>query len=109
MFAFRFRSLSVDHAPLPGASTTPAVGAPVAATALTKRPPPVARALNSLSAAAKKSTSVASAQVNAPSRFALARLPAAKLYGPPARLDTPPGTVAPNCAATLVFPPPTTL
>src|SRR5262245_5808491 len=48
-FAFRFLSESDDHEPLPGASLTPAVGAPVLAlTALTKRTPPVARALNSL-------------------------------------------------------------
>src|SRR4051794_11893019 len=108
--AFRLRSERLDHEPLPAASLTPAVGVPVpASTPLTKRTPPVARALNSLSAAAEKSLAVESAQVNAPCRLALACLPAARLYAPPARLDTPPGTVEPSAAATLELPPPTAL
>src|SRR4051794_23143414 len=109
-FALRFLSERLDHEPLPAASLTPAVGAPVpASTALTKRTPPLARPPNPVAAAAENSLAVESAQVNAPWRLAFACRPAARLYAPPARLETPPGTVAPCAAATLVLPPPTAL
>src|SRR5215203_5037812 len=93
-FASRLRSLSVDHAPEPGARLTPAVGAPVpASTALTKRAPPTARAENWLLAVEGKSSAVESAHTNAPWWVALACLPAARLKLPPALLLLPPGTV----------------
>src|SRR5436190_2257197 len=105
--ALRFLSDRLDQEPLPGANFTPAVAAPVVGlTALTNTAPPVARAANWLataptraSPAIGKSLAVESAHTNAPCVFALACRPAARLYCPPARLDTPPGTVAPSAEA----------
>jgi hypothetical protein len=64
---------------------TCAVGLPLPSRAVTKRTPPVARALNSLAAVERKSKSLPSAQTKAPSCAGppfgpvIARRPAAKL------------------------------
>src|SRR5437764_1033353 len=85
------KGASGDDEPLPAASFTPAVAAPVVAfTAVTRVIPPVARARSwlfalgtSASPAIGKSLAVESAHTKAPWVLALACRPAARLYAPP--------------------------
>src|SRR5262249_59888689 len=102
---------SEDQEPPPLARVAPAVGLPLASTAVTKRSPPVARAANSSAAAELNGLGVESSanrKVPAWAAWTTAPVPAAKLSTPAAGLLKPPATVAPPPLAVLSAPPPTT-